>query len=92
MRSTRYMLTPTAYGLLEEGLVSQAEIDAAVYSGSPHQVDYAWAARAKTALLHAAFQRSAQKVKELEAFCKEQAFWLQALHGRAGEKRRPALA
>lgn len=30
------------YGLLKDGYLSQAEVDAAVYSGSPHQADYKW--------------------------------------------------
>lgn len=64
------------YGLLEEGLVTPEAVDAAIYHGSPHQVDYAWAARVKTALLHMAFQKAAPKAAEIEAFRAEQAFWL----------------
>ena len=64
------------YALLEEGLVTQADVAAAVYAGSPYKADYEWAARVKTGLLRKAYQRAGQHARALEAFREEQAFWL----------------
>ncbi len=64
------------YGLMEDGLVTQGDVDEVVYGGSPYQADYAWAARVKAALLRKAYEKAGAKGAELEAFREEQAFWL----------------
>ena len=64
------------YGLLKDGYLSQAEVDAAVYSGSPHQADYKWAACVKAALMRKAYEKADVRCAELKAFREEQAFWL----------------
>ena len=64
------------YGLLKDGYLSQAEVDAAVYSGSPHQADYKWAACVKAALMSKAYEKADVRCAELKAFREEQAFWL----------------
>lgn len=64
------------YGLLEDGLVTQGDVDAAVYGGSPYKADYEWAVRVKTSLLRKAYERADQKADALKAFQAEQSFWL----------------
>ena len=64
------------YGLLEDGLVTQGDVDSAVYGGSPYRADYEWAVRVKTALLRKAYERADQKADALKAFQAEQSFWL----------------
>lgn len=63
-------------GLLEEGYLSQAEVDEAIYSGSPYQADYKWAARAKAKLMRGAYEKAGAQCAELETFREEQSFWL----------------
>ena len=63
-------------GLLEDGYLSQAEVEEAVYRGSPYQADYKWAACAKAALMRKAYEKAEDRRAELEAFREEQAFWL----------------
>lgn len=64
------------YELLGQGLVTQADVDAATYAGSPHKVDYEWAARVKSDLLRKAYQSAGQQAQAVEAFREEQSFWL----------------
>lgn len=55
--------------LLEDGLITDEECEAAKYSGTPYAVDYAFAAESKEKLLKAALARAdASLVKKVKAF------------------------
>lgn len=55
--------------LLNEGIVSQSDVDECVYHGSPYTADYAFASGRKKALLRKAFEQSFARFKdEITAF------------------------
>lgn len=49
--------------LLSDGLVTQADVDACVYGGSPYTADYAFAAEKKSALLRIAYEHMNDELK-----------------------------
>lgn len=59
-------------GLLRMGLITQRELQDAVYDGSPYTADYGFADRSRTKLLRAAYRRidAALQIK-IDAFCAE---------------------
>ena len=63
--------------LIEDGLLEQAEVDAEEWATSPDQVDYLGLFEKRMRLLRKAFARGwGRDEKRVDAFCKENAFWL----------------